>query len=122
MIYKLVDDNGTDVEETELKKHITKYYKSLFGKLDQNTVELEELFTHDIPQVTNSENEILTASFTVEEVHKAVFQMEHNKAPGTDGFPVEFYQVFWELTKEDLMAMLSDFHDNILSAYSLNLV
>jgi hypothetical protein len=69
MIYKLVDDNGTDVEETELKKHITKYYKSLFGKLDQNTVQLEESFTHDITQVTNYENEILTASFTVEEVH-----------------------------------------------------
>jgi hypothetical protein len=46
--------------------------------------------------------------------------MEHNKALGPDGFPVEFYQVFWELIKEDLMAMLSDFHDNILSAYSLN--
>jgi hypothetical protein len=29
MIYRLLDDNGTDVEETELKKHITKYYKSL---------------------------------------------------------------------------------------------
>ncbi|KAL5649772.1 hypothetical protein ACJX0J_040581, partial [Zea mays] len=36
----------------------------------------------------------------------AVFQMEHNKAPGPDRFPVEFYQVFWEVIKNDLMALL----------------
>ena len=28
------------------------------------------------------------------EVREAIFQMKHNKAPGPDGFPVEFYQVF----------------------------
>ncbi|KAL5672768.1 hypothetical protein ACJX0J_017074, partial [Zea mays] len=38
-------------------------------------------------------NEILTAIFTIDEVKKAVFNMEHNKAPGLDGFPAEFYQV-----------------------------
>lgn len=53
-------------------------------------------------------------------MHKAIFQMEHNKAPGSDGFPAEFYQVFWELIKEDLIAMFSDFHDNTLLIYSLN--
>jgi hypothetical protein len=45
----------------------------------------------DIPQVTVEENNILTSSFTYDEV---VFQMEHNKAPGLDGFPAEFYKCF----------------------------
>jgi len=27
-------------------------------------------------------------------VKEAVFQMEHNKAPGPDGFPTEFFQIF----------------------------
>jgi hypothetical protein len=31
--------------------------------------------------------------------------MEHNKAPGPDGFPVEFYQVFLEVIKDDLLAL-----------------
>jgi hypothetical protein len=68
--------------------------KGLFGKPDQTSVELEESFTHDIPQVSGVENEILTLTFAMEEVRKTVFQMEHNKAPGSDEFPIEFYQVF----------------------------
>jgi hypothetical protein len=49
---------------------------------------------HDIPQVSDEENEIITADFSKNEVREAVFQMEHNKAHGPDGFPAEFYQVF----------------------------
>jgi hypothetical protein len=49
----------------------------------------------DIPQVSPEKNEILIADFTENEVREAIFQMEHNKAPGPDGFPAEFYQVFW---------------------------
>jgi hypothetical protein len=46
--------------------------------------------------------------------------MEHNKAPGPDGFPTEFYQVFWEIIKNDLIALFQDFHKNFVSAYRLN--
>ena len=49
-----------------------------------------------------------------------MFQMEHNKAPGPDGFLVEFYQVFWNLIKDDLMAFFTDFHKEDLNLYSLN--
>jgi hypothetical protein len=41
------------------------------------------------------ENSLLIADFSMEEVRKAVFQMEHNKSPGPDGFFAEFYKHFW---------------------------
>ena len=50
----------------------------------------------------------------------AVFQMEHNKAPGPDGFPPEFYQVFWDLVKEELMATFTELHVGTLPLNSLN--
>jgi hypothetical protein len=44
--------------------------------------------------VTESENEILTSPFIINEEKEVVFQMEDNKAPGPDGFTAKFYQVF----------------------------
>jgi hypothetical protein len=53
-------------------------------------------------------------------VRAAVFQMEHNKAPGPDGFLLEFYQVFWDLLKDDLMTMFMEFYEGTLPLKSLN--
>ena len=74
----------------------------------------------DVPQVSQEENDVLISEFIKSEVRDAVFQMEHNKASGPDGFPVEFYQVFWNLIKDDLMALFTDFHKEELNLYSLN--
>jgi hypothetical protein len=49
-----------------------------------------------------------------------VFQMEYNKALGPYGFPTEFYQACWDIVKNDLMAMLIEFHADILPLYSNN--
>ena len=46
--------------------------------------------------------------------------MEHNKAPGPDGFPAEFYQVFWEVIKDDLLVLFADFHNEDSNLFSLN--
>ena len=34
--------------------------------------------------------------FSLNECREAVFSMNLNKTPGTDGLPVEFYRTFWE--------------------------
>jgi hypothetical protein len=46
--------------------------------------------------------------------------MEHNKAPGPDGFPVEFYQKFWDVIKENIIAMFHDLFTGDMSLFSLN--
>jgi hypothetical protein len=47
-----------------------------------------KLYTHD-------ENDALAAKFSKKAVCDAIFQMKHNKAPSLDGFPAQFYQLFW---------------------------
>jgi hypothetical protein len=106
--------------DAELKKYITKYYKNLVGPSSASNVYLDESRLNDIPQVSAIENDLLIANFTEEEVREAIFQMVHNKAPGPDGFPPKFYQVFWHIIKEDLMALCKDFHDGTLLLHSLN--
>ena len=106
--------------DDNLKIYITEYYKRLFGEPDKNNVSLNENYNHDIPQLSAEENNLLIAEFSIKEVSEAISQMELNKASGPDGFPVEFYQTFWEVIKEDLMAMFSQFHQGGLPLYKLN--
>jgi hypothetical protein len=71
----------------------------------------------DIPQVSSEENALLTAPYSEHEVNKAIFHMEHNKAPGPDGFPAEFYRTFWDTIKTDLLQMFSVLHAGQLELF-----
>lgn len=42
-------------------------------------------------------------------IKEAIFQMEHNKAPGTDGYPAEFYQFFWNIINRTCWSFLMNF-------------
>ena len=46
--------------------------------------------------------------------------MEHNKAPGPDGFPAEFYQCFWDVIKADLVQLFNQLHAENLDIARLN--
>jgi hypothetical protein len=92
----------------------------MFGPPNPTSFSLDEGRVDDIEQVSQEENESLVRPFTVQEVQEAIFQMEHNKASGPDGFPIEFYQACWEIIKNDLMALFQEFHNGDLPLYSLN--
>jgi len=116
----LENDQGVLVGDDRLKNHITNYYKDLFGPPENSDISLMEAQNLDIPQVSPEENDILISPFTESEVRDAVFQMEHNKAPGPDGFSAEFYQVFWGVIKDDLLSLFANFHREALDLHSLN--
>jgi hypothetical protein len=46
--------------------------------------------------------------------------MEHNKAPGSDGFPVEFYQIFWDIVKSGLLDLFAELHKGQLDLFRIN--
>jgi hypothetical protein len=119
-IFQLEQDEGTIVGETNLKVFISEYYKKLFGAPEPNFFSMEEAVTSDMPQISSEENNILTAEFNEKEVYDAISQMEHNKSPGPDGFPAEFYQKFWHILKNDLMDMFAQLRKGELPLYKLN--
>jgi hypothetical protein len=119
-IFQLQDGSHNICGDEELKKYITSYYKNLFGPPHESLIRLDETRRDDISQVTEEENRLLVENFSEEEVKKVMFQMEHNKSSGPDDFSVEFYQVFWEIIKGDLMALFHEFHHGSLPLFSLN--
>jgi hypothetical protein len=119
-IFQLQDGSCNICGDNELKKYITLYYKNLFGPPQESSMRLDERRRDDIPQVTEEENGFLVQDFLEEEVKTVVFQMEHNKSPGPDDFLAEFYQVFWDVIKGDLMTLFHEFHHGSLPLFSLN--
>jgi hypothetical protein len=97
--------------ETDLREHITSFYKTLFGPPEVSIVHLDG---------TRRENQFLTEEFSKEEIKKANSQMSHNRAPGPNGFPTEFLRTLLGGLKNDLMAMFVDFHSDELQLFSLN--
>lgn len=94
--------------------------QNIFGPHEQSEFCFNEKLTEDVSQVTEQENELLTAAFTEKEIKDDVFHMEHNKVPGPDGFSAEFYQFFWKIIKEDLLELFNAFHSGDLPIESLN--
>jgi hypothetical protein len=119
-IFQLQQEDKVIEGDQVLKEYITSYYKVLFGPPKPSSFSLDESRVDDIEQVSQEENDLMIRPFTMDEVEEAIFQMEHNKAPGPDGFPVEFYQSCWEIIKNDLMALFRKFHNGNLPLYSLN--
>ena len=56
----------------------------------------------------------------MDEIKHAVFYMKKNTAPGPDHMPVEFFQVCWDIIKEDLMEMFEEFFENEMEISRLN--
>ncbi len=57
----------------------------------------------------------LTAPFTTDEIKKAIFQMNGDKAPGPDGFSMLFFHKFWTVIKEDLIKIFDDLFERSLN-------
>ena len=70
--------------------------------------------------ITSEENELLTKPFTEEEIKEVVFSCYSDGTPGPDGVSFMFYQKFWGIVKNDLLAMFNDFHQGKLDLHKIN--
>ena len=68
-IFSLEHEGGIEGQQN-LKEYITKFYEDLFGPPEDNHFSLNNR-RDDIPQVSQPENEFLTAPFTEKEIQGA---------------------------------------------------
>lgn len=116
-IIQLVSGEEVISGDQPLLSHATKYYKLLFEPSDRAGF----MADFDFPNiVTETQNQTLTRVFTLEEIKKIVFSLGHNKAPGPNGFPEEFYQFFWDIIKYSLKRLFDDFVRGELDIGRLN--
>lgn len=87
-----------------IEKVFQTYYENLYTQppaADESEMEafLNQL---DLPSIGTSQNDILTADITLEEINEAINLLKNNKSPGSDGYPAEWYKMF----KEELITVL----------------
>ena len=94
-ITSLEDGERVISEDEELRRHITDYYKMLFGQEGTADIHLQEELWSAEERITETENERLTQPFALEEVDSALEEIKNGTAPGPDGLPIEFFKQFW---------------------------
>lgn len=91
----------------EIVEHIVDYFEGLHQKEDLERPLLDNLDFNNIGEERAKWSE---REFEKEEVRLTVFSVAGDKAPGPDGFPMAFFQCFWGMLKEDVMAFMREFH------------
>ena len=62
----------------------------------------------------------LEEMFSMEEVYLAISELNGDKAPGPDGFPIAFWQFCWEFVKDEIIGFFKDFYERGKFVRSLN--
>lgn len=96
------------------------FYKNLFAKNPNPAFKLGQDFWEEEDKVSRNENELLIAPFTKTKIKEAIFSCYAEGAPRPDGLSFLFYQKFWNLIKNDVVALFDDFHKGVLDLKRLN--
>ncbi|KAK2651419.1 hypothetical protein Ddye_011275 [Dipteronia dyeriana] len=73
-----------------------------------------------LQRLSESDRFFLEEVFSLEEVWLVVSSFDGNKAPGQDGFNLNFIKENWKVIKDDFMCFMIDFHHNRAIVKELN--
>lgn len=109
-ISKLKTATGQIVERQEnIEGNLVQFYSDPLQEMEETQEEDIKAITRHIPSlVTQEHNIMLKRKIEHMEVEEAVFQMEKGKAPGLDGFTIDFFQRCWDLVKQELWEVVEE--------------
>jgi hypothetical protein len=116
-----LEKDGQIIEGDEnLLKHASEYYSDLFGPPIEYDIQMDPDIWENIPKVSQDDNELLCKPFSEKEVKDALDQMEENKAARPDKIPIEFYQSYWHIVKDDVVQLFDDFFNQKVNSSRVN--
>jgi len=90
---------------------VRNYYRDLFSNKDDNLVNinLNELFANkNVTKLDQKQSISNDGPLNISELSKVLKNMQNNKTPGIDGFPSDFYKVFWNKLKYFVLRALNE--------------
>ena len=109
---RLQDDSITR-NETVILEQIEDYYRNLYTSDLTFSETAYDTFTENVesPKLSEDVQGTLEGPLTYEECKKILETFQNDKAPGEDGFTVEFYTYFFDLLGNDLIASFNEAHE-----------
>ncbi|XP_060178337.1 uncharacterized protein LOC132608315 [Lycium barbarum] len=95
-----------------IQLEFVKFFEQLLGT---NVAELPCIninIARDVPCLTQDHQRKLLQEYTKEEVLTAFKNLPHDKSPGIDGFPVEFFKTHWNTVGDEVMEAVLQFFAN----------
>ena len=94
-------------EKEDIAEVATNYFNSLFNA--STCSQMDECLNMVMSKVTPNMQQMLSSEFTADEIKSVVFQMGPTKAPGPDGMNALFYQNFWHVVGNSVIATVMDY-------------
>ena len=112
-IYDLQDADGKRHNKAdEIQAEIIHYFQKLQGTATNYLQMIDRNIMRSDPQVDNNNAQNLIREISEEDIKRALFEMDDNKAPGVDGFNVVFFKNTWDIIKHDLIDAVKEFFNN----------
>ncbi|XP_059071121.1 uncharacterized protein LOC131863720 [Cryptomeria japonica] len=107
----IIDSNGNNLmDEDDIAAEAVRFFKSL---LTAEPVVVDDEFVNSIPPLVSQEdNRMLMAPFSLAELKEIVFSMHPEKASGPDGFTALFFQKCWDFIGNDVLLALEESRRN----------
>eukprot|EP00253_Pinus_taeda_P021470 PITA_21470 len=88
---------------------LSDHFKSIAQEPPINRDEAIKELTAAIPKsITSNQNWALCREISLEEVEEAIRSMPNDKAPGPDGFTINFYKACWSIVKQEVWEVVED--------------
>ena len=105
------------LEDQEIQRGVMRAYQNLLSDPggwhpSMNSLEFDRIGVEEAAR--------LEEMFSVEEVFLALSKLNGDKALGSDGFPLAFWQFCWDFAKNEIMGFFKDFFERGKFVKSLN--
>lgn len=108
-IHGLNISGSWETDPEKLKEAARDFFEKKFQ--DSNPVR-PSITSHFFKKISDSQRVWLEEPFSEQEVKEAVWNCGYNKAPGPDGFTLEFVRKFWDVVKTDFLEAIKFFESN----------
>lgn len=107
-IEAISDMHGNFFVGEEVPSQFVKFYEELLGTDSQNPRPLLDYSIFD-NRLSVEEALDMVRPITRDEIKRAVFSIDEDRAPGPDGYSSKFFKASWEVIGEEVTAAISEF-------------